>query len=73
MFDRHEMIFSKSILSESFHPGVESLKGMAQEMLVELRALFPELNSQTSRFFRTAYPFLKTQEALAVSLARRHH
>ena len=46
---------------------------MAQEMLVELRALFPELNSQTSRCFRTAYPVLKTQEALAVSLARRYH
>lgn len=43
MFDRHELIWSEGMLTESFHPGAAALKGIAADARTELLTLFPEL------------------------------
>lgn len=43
MFDRHEIVRSDGIWSESFQPGAASLDGMEDAQRDEILALFPEL------------------------------
>ncbi|QPH55311.1 Hint domain-containing protein [Pontivivens ytuae] len=43
LFDRHEIVFSDGLASESFHPGAQTLGSMDHAARLELLALFPEL------------------------------
>ncbi len=43
MFDRHEVVLSDGVWTESFQPGDQSLGGMGKEAWDEMLALFPEL------------------------------
>lgn len=43
IFDRHEIIFANDCPTESFSLGVEALKFLADEALVEVVALFPQV------------------------------
>jgi hypothetical protein len=42
-FDRHEVIFSNSLPSESFHPGERALAGLTAAARAEFARLFPDL------------------------------
>lgn len=63
MFDRHEIIASDGVPSESFHPGDYLLNG-DREMRAELVALFPDLALCTGRAgWHTARRVLRGHEA----------
>ncbi len=46
LFDRHEVVFAEGAPSESLHTGPEALKGVGEEALAEIAALFPEIASE---------------------------
>jgi len=48
MFDRHEVIYSESLATESFLVGDTIQEGMDQELLAEILELFPELDTDQS-------------------------
>lgn len=62
LFDRHEIIFTENIATESFHPGDFSLREVDGAAREELFTLFPELRSGTCPY-PAARPSLKTWEA----------
>lgn len=63
MFDRHEIVLSEGIPTESFHPGDHVLAGDTA-LRAELCALFPELAAARGRAgWRTARPVLRAHEA----------
>jgi hypothetical protein len=41
--DRHEILWSNGLETESFHPGAQGLNGMQADKRAEVLALFPEL------------------------------
>ncbi len=45
LFDRHEIICGNGMLSESYHPGSETLHSFDDETRLELFRLFPELET----------------------------
>ena len=45
LFDRHEIVFSNGLASESLYPGPEALRSFANAASAELFGLFPELRS----------------------------
>jgi len=62
LFDKHQVVFSEGLASESFQPGPETTKGFDPEVLAELVAIFPELDTQTGSGYgpsarRTLKPF----------------
>lgn len=64
LFDRHQVIYSEGLTTESFLPGPQTLPGFTAELLAELRALFPELDPATGRGYgAAARPALKSYEA----------
>ena len=63
-FDKHEVIFSNGLQTESFHPCKATVDAMKPEAKAELLKLFPALD--TSRLdvpaYPVAYPSLKSYE-----------
>lgn len=49
LFERHEVVFSNGLASESFFPGPEGLKGLESSAAAELDALFPGLCGRAGR------------------------
>ncbi|MEY4871940.1 MAG: hypothetical protein RLZZ563_1270 [Pseudomonadota bacterium] len=47
MFDRHQVIWSEGLETESFFPASQSLGGLERDALAELCAIFPELDPET--------------------------
>ena len=47
MFDRHQVIWSEGLASESFLPGGQALGALERDVLAELCALFPELDPES--------------------------
>lgn len=69
LFDRHEIIWSNGVLSESFFPGDQILL-TDRAVRAELLALFPELERADRSVFReTARETLKMREAKVFRLA----
>ncbi len=66
LFDRHEVIYSEGVPTESFHPGRWGLGVLAEEARAEVLALFPELARDPMAFGPAARPSLRRHEALAV-------
>lgn len=56
MFDRHQIVFSAGMASESFYPGAEGLRGLERACAEELLALFPELAGSSTAYGATARP-----------------
>lgn len=47
LFDRHQVIFSEGLATESFLPGPQTAQSFEQEIVDEICTLFPELDPET--------------------------
>jgi hypothetical protein len=63
LFDRHEIVFSEGIESESFHPGAVGMATLSEESRAEIFGLFPELMSHPDMFGKSARRSLRSFEA----------
>lgn len=64
MFDRHQVIWSDGLPSESFFPGSQTQNCFEQSALEEICAIFPELDPVTGKGYGpTVRPALKRYEA----------
>ena len=68
MFDRHEIILSEGIPTESLYPGPRALENLPDATRDELMAIFPELACGVS-YGTAAAPLLKSYEARALFAA----
>lgn len=64
LFDRHEIVYAEGIPTESFHPGVEGVRGFGPGTRDELLAVFPELEDISASYGPYARPVLRGHEAL---------
>ena len=62
LFDKHEVIFSNSLPSESFHPAIRSESFIDAGIRNEIHALFPDLSSDFSDYGPTHHQTLKSTE-----------
>lgn len=63
LFDQHELIWSNGILTESYHPGPETMDGFDMDAQTEILRLFPEINPLTGAGYGpTARPALSGYE-----------
>lgn len=63
MFDRHQIVSSNGVLTESFFLSEQSLAASTQDQQRELRALFPSLGAGMATFGGVAARTLKKHEA----------
>lgn len=63
LFDRHEIIGSSGLLSESFRPSAYSMSLLDEPTRAEVLALFPELGADFAGYGPTARPCLMPWEA----------
>ena len=64
LFDRHHIVFSEGLASESFLPGPQVLGSMEQDVQAEICALFPEIDPTTGEgYSRAARRMLRSYEA----------
>lgn len=64
LFDRHEIIFSEGLPTESFLPGPMVLPQFEEPVLAEVLALFPEIDPEThDGYGPSARPSLRSYEA----------
>ncbi len=67
MFDRHQVIYSEGLPTESFLPGPQTTKSFEQDIIREIEEIFPELNASTGEGYGpAARPLLKRYEAEAL-------
>lgn len=63
LFDRHQIVCSQGLETESFLPGPQVLDGFEQDIVDEICALFPELDPETGKGYSdAARPMLKSYE-----------
>lgn len=62
-FDRHEVMITNGLPTESFHPGPASLRGIDRAAVEELLRIFPALRADPAAFGPSALPSLKPWEA----------
>lgn len=63
MFDRHQVVWSEGLQSESFLPGPQTASLMEEEVLAEICAIFPELDPGTGEGYGpAARPALRSFE-----------
>ena len=65
LFDRHELVLSEGLVTESLHPGVWALTGLEEAMRAELMALFPAL-AEAAAAPPMARPLLRGRETRAL-------
>ncbi|WP_306155039.1 Hint domain-containing protein [Roseovarius sp. MMSF_3281] len=71
LFDRHEVVFSEGLATESFLPGPQTTKSFEAEIIEEICTLFPEIDPETGTGYGpAARPCLKPYEAQLL-LSRR--
>lgn len=64
LFDRHQVIWSNGLESESFLPGPQTTGSFEQDLIAELKEIFPELDPLTGEGYGpAARPALKRYEA----------
>jgi hypothetical protein len=67
MFDRHQVIYSEGLASESFLPGPQTSKSFEAEIVEEITTIFPELDVATGEGYGPAARLmLKRYEAEAL-------
>lgn len=54
LFDRHQVLFSEGLETESFLPGPQTTKTLEQEIFAEICALFPEIDPATGQGYSSA-------------------
>jgi hypothetical protein len=54
LFDRHQVIFSEGMATESFLPGPQVMGGLEAAVQAEICALFPEIDPQTGQGYGPA-------------------
>ncbi len=54
LFDRHQVVFSEGLETESFLPGPQTKKSFEQEIVNEICALFPEIDPETGAGYSPA-------------------
>ncbi|NCO20500.1 MAG: Hint domain-containing protein [Rhodobacterales bacterium] len=69
LFDRHQIVVSDGVASESFLPGASSLASLTCQARDEVLALFPRLRSTPGAYGPAAAPMLRTFEARALLAA----
>lgn len=47
LFDRHQVVFSEGLATESFLPGPQTTQSFETEIIAEICALFPEIDPET--------------------------
>jgi len=68
LFDRHQVIVSEGLPTESFLPGPQMHDSFEAEMVEEICTLFPELDPETvDGYSAAARPMLKAYEARVLS------
>jgi hypothetical protein len=64
LFDRHQVVFSEGLATESFLPGPQTTRSFESEIVAEICALFPEIDPQTGAGYSpAARRTLKSYEA----------
>lgn len=64
LFDKHQVIWSSGLATESFLPGPQSTRGFERDIVEELCTIFPELNPETGGGYSPAVRrTLKSYEA----------
>ena len=54
LFDRHQVVFSEGLETESFLPGPQTKQSFEQEIVNEICALFPEIDPETGAGYSPA-------------------
>ncbi len=54
MFDRHQVVFTEGLATESFLPGPQTTKSFEQEIVAEICSIFPELDPHTGEGYSPA-------------------
>lgn len=54
MFDRHQVVFSGGLATESFLPGPQTTKSFEREIVEEICSIFPELDPETGKGYGPA-------------------
>ena len=54
LFDRHQVVFSEGLETESFLPGPQTAKSFEAEIVQEICALFPEIDPETGAGYSPA-------------------
>lgn len=54
LFDRHQVIFSEGLATESFLPGPQTTKSFEADIVAEICALFPEIDPETGHGYSPA-------------------
>ncbi len=62
LFDKHQIVYSNGVPSESFHPSDNSLAAFSHDTRAEVLALFPELRTMQHSYGPTARRVLKKYE-----------
>lgn len=71
LFDRHQVVFSEGLETESFLPGPMTTKSLEREIVDEICALFPEIDRDTGQgYSAAARRTLKRYEADILRAAR---
>ncbi|HEY9021178.1 MAG TPA: Hint domain-containing protein [Paracoccaceae bacterium] len=72
LFDRHQVVFSEGLESESFLPGPQIVRSFEADMIGEIVALFPDLNPTTwEGYSPAARRTLRSFEARVLRAERR--
>lgn len=66
LFDRHEVILSEGVFTESFQPGAEVCNGLSADVQAELIKVFPELKNNWQGF-EAARSSIKSYQALPLA------
>ncbi len=69
LFDAHQIIWSNGLLTESYHPGPDSMAGFDSAAQAEILGLFPDLDVETGAGYGpTARPSLSATESKVLAL-----
>ncbi|MEO3414358.1 Hint domain-containing protein [Roseovarius sp. CAU 1744] len=72
LFDRHQVVFSEGLETESFLPGPQTAKSFEAEIVEEICALFPEIDPETGAGYSpAARRTLKRYEAQLLMTGKR--
>ncbi|WP_022703213.1 Hint domain-containing protein [Pseudorhodobacter ferrugineus] len=54
LFDRHQVVFSEGLATESFLPGPQTAKSFEADIVTEICAIFPEIDPETGHGYSPA-------------------
>ncbi|WP_371225202.1 Hint domain-containing protein [Roseovarius sp. 2305UL8-3] len=72
LFDRHQVVFSEGLETESFLPGPQTARSFEADIVREICSLFPEIDPETGHGYSpAARRMLKSYEAQLLAAAQR--